>query len=188
MKNTTSFEHKFLIAMPSLDDSWFEKAVIYIIEDTKEGTTGLVINKPHTINLKQLLDHFNLPASDHRKDLQASVLMGGPVEVEKGFILHQGGATWRSSLELRDNLALTVSEDFLQSLSEGNTPSNYLVCLGSANWSPNQLNGEILQNSWLLADYNASLIFETPLEKRWTAALGMLGVSPEFLSSEAGRA
>lgn len=188
MELTHTLQHQFLIAMPSLDDSWFAKTVIYILEDNDEGTRGLVINKPHNLNIKQLLEHFHIHTADNRTDLQQDVLMGGPVDMERGFILHTPAGDWQSTILMQDDLGLTVSEDFLKAISDHDSPKDYLICLGLATWSKNQLADEIRRNSWLTAPYNASLIFETELEDRWKVALGMLGVAPEFLSSEAGNA
>lgn len=185
---TINFQHQFLIAMPSLDDSWFEKTVIYILEDNHQGTKGLVINKPHNINKKQLLEHFHIPGTQNRKDLDELIFQGGPVDLERGFILHQPAGNWQSSIELQDGLGLTVSEDFLQAIYEHNAPKDYLICLGISSWTKGQLASEIQENSWLTAPYNASLLFETPVENRWKVALGTLGVAPEFLSTEAGHA
>lgn len=188
MKTCHSLQHQFLIAMPSLDDSWFAKTVIYMIEDNDKGSTGLVINKPHNLSVKQLLEHFHIHAEESRKDLKSTVLMGGPVDMERGFILHSPGGAWQSTILMEDNLGLTVSEDFLKAIAQYEAPENYLICLGLASWTKGQLNSEIQRNSWLTAPYNASLLFETEIEQRWKVALSMLGVSPQFLSSETGHA
>lgn len=188
MKNAHSLQHQFLIAMPSLDESWFAKTVIYVIEDNDKSTTGLVINKVHSLNVAQILEHFHIHADSQRNELQTPILMGGPVDMERGFILHQPAGEWQNTVKLNDHLGLTVSEDFLQAIAHGEAPQDYLICLGLATWGKGQLAGEIQRNSWLTAPYNASLLFETEVELRWKVALGMLGVSPEFLSAEAGHA
>ena len=174
--------------MPSLDDSWFAKTVIYMVDDNEKGSSGLVINKPHDLTVAQILEHFHIHADSHRADLQGTVLMGGPVDMERGFILHQPQGLWQNTVSLKDHLGLTVSEDFLHAIAQGRAPDQYHICLGLATWSKGQLAEEIQRNSWLTAPYNASLLFETPIEQRWKVALGMLGVSPEFLSAEAGHA
>ncbi|BCN94110.1 UPF0301 protein [Thiomicrorhabdus immobilis] len=188
MNQLKSLEHHFLIAMPALENSWFEKTVIYIVEDNEHGTMGLVINLANKIDIQDLLDHFNLATPQNVDYLKQTVLIGGPVDLERGFILHESTGNWKSTMPLPDNLSMTVSEDFLQALSEGLAPSKFLVCLGFAGWEPGQLAQEIQENSWLTIPYNESLLFETPLENRWQVALGTLGISPEFLSSEAGHA
>ncbi len=188
MNQMNSLEHHFLIAMPALENSWFEKTVIYIVEDNQHGAMGLVINLPNKINTIELLEHFDLPIPEGADYLEQRVLIGGPVDLERGFILHNGNREWKSSMSLPDNLNMTVSEDFLEALSVGDAPEHFLVCLGFAGWEPGQLANEIQENSWLTIPYNQSLLFETQIEERWQVALGTLGISPEFLSSEAGNA
>lgn len=183
-----SLEHSFLVAMPSLDDGWFEKAVIYIVEDNEHGTMGLVINSPNRLTIKDLLEHFHLPFHEDSKLLTENVLIGGPVDTERGFILHRPQGDWKSTLPLPDNLAMTVSEDFLEALSHEEAPQDFMVCLGFSGWEPNQLAKELHENSWINIPFNASLLFETPIENRWEVALSTLGINPETLSSEAGHA
>lgn len=189
MNQMQSLEHHFLIAMPALENSWFEKTVIYIVEDNQHGTMGLVINLPHkNLNIRELLEHFDLPIHEGSDYLEDQVLIGGPVDLERGFILHDSQGQWKSSMDLPDNLNMTVSEDFLDALSEDLAPKNFITCLGFSGWEPGQLAQEIQENSWLTIPFNHSLLFETPIDKRWEVALGTLGISPEFLSSEAGHA
>ncbi|WP_178862117.1 YqgE/AlgH family protein [Thiomicrorhabdus cannonii] len=188
MKEIQSLEHHFLIAMPSLDDSWFEKTVIYMVEDNEYGSMGLVLNLPHELTLSQLLEHFELHVEQGLHYLENTVLMGGPVDMERGFILHTPPGQWKSSMPLQDNLAMTVSEDLLKAFAEGTGPEKFKVCLGFAGWKPGQLAQEIQDNSWLTIPYNQSLLFDTPIETTWEVALGTLGISPEFLTAEAGHA
>ncbi|HHS99698.1 MAG TPA: YqgE/AlgH family protein [Thiomicrospira sp.] len=188
MNQMTSLEHHFLIAMPALENSWFEKTVIYLVEDNEHGSMGLVINLANKLNIQDLLDHFDLPTTHAENYLDKTVLIGGPVDLERGFILHESQGNWKSTMPLHDNLNMTVSEDFLEALSDGQISENFIVCLGFAGWEPGQLAQELQDNSWLTIPYNRSLLFETPIENRWEVALGTLGISPEFLSSEAGHA
>lgn len=188
MNQLTSLEHHFLIAMPALENGWFEKTVIYLVEDNDHGSMGLVINLTNKLDIKDLLDHFKLPVPTGADFLEQTVLIGGPVDLERGFILHPSNGNWKSTMQLPDNLSMTVSEDFLEALSENQVTDKFLVCLGFAGWEPGQLAQEIQDNSWLTIPYNESLLFETPVENRWEVALGTLGISPEFLSCEAGNA
>ncbi len=188
MKHMHSLEHSFLIATPSLDDGWFEKTVIYIVEDNEYGSMGLVINSPNRLTVKDLLEHFHLPIHDESEELTRQVLIGGPVDNERGFILHTPQGQWKSSMPLQDGLAMTVSEDFLEAVSEQQAPDNFLVCLGFAGWEPDQLAQELQENSWITIPYNESLLFETPVEKRWEVALATLGIHPSMLSTHAGNA
>ena len=188
MKELASLEHNLLIAMPSLENSWFEKTVIYVVEDNEQGSMGLVINLPHKFNIGELLEHFNIDVNEHHPRYFAPVLMGGPVDVERGFILHDDVGEWRSSMPLPDKLAMSVSEDLLEAMAREEGPKNTLVCLGFAGWSPGQLAQEMQENSWLNIPFNYSLVFETPIEQRWEVALGTLGISPEHLTMDVGHA
>ncbi|MDX1347753.1 MAG: YqgE/AlgH family protein [Thiomicrorhabdus chilensis] len=188
MKQMQSLEHHFLIAMPSLDDSWFEKTVIYIVEDNEHGTMGLVINLPHKLSIQELLEHFDYTPEEAYPFLSQQVMMGGPVDMERGFILHHPLGNWKSSMSLDENLAMTVSDDLLQALAQDQGPEQFVVCLGFAGWKPGQLAQEIQANSWLTIPYNQTLLFDTDTEEKWEVALGTLGISPEFLTAEAGNA
>ena len=113
-------------------------------------------------------------------------MMGGPVDVEHGFILHQPDGDWQKTVALPDNLGMTVSEDFLKALSQKSAPEDFVICLGFAGWEKGQLNDEIQANNWLTIPYNASLLFDVPAEKKWETAIQTLGIAPEFLSMDAG--
>lgn len=188
MKEMQSLEHHFLISMPTLDDSWFEKTVIYIVEDNELGSMGLVINLPHKLSITDLLEHFDYMPTDDYPYLRNDVMIGGPVDMERGFILHRPHGKWNSSMTLEDNLAMTVSDDLLQALTRDEGPNDFIVCLGFSGWQPGQLAQELQSNSWLTIPYNEALLFDTPVETKWEVALGTLGISPEFLSMEAGNA
>lgn len=186
MEHLTSLEHHFLIAMPNLNDSWFDKTLIYVVEDNEHGTMGLVVNIPHNLNLEQLLDHFEFEMNLAETFLQDSVLIGGPVDPEHGFILHEPEGEWQKSLPLKDKLSMTVSEDILEAVGKGKGPNRMLVCLGFAGWEKGQLQTEIQDNHWLTIPYNDALLFDVPAEKKWKVALNTLGIAPEFLSMESG--
>lgn len=188
MEQLPSLEHHFLIAMPSLNGSWFEKSIIYIMEDNDHGTTGFVINSPQNFQVQDLLDHFNFPHPENAPYLSQPILRGGPVDVEQGFIFHEPEGQWKSSVSLPDGLTMTFSDDFVEALSKSQAPSDFLICLGFSGWKPNQLAQEIQSNSWLTIPYNKNLLFDTPVHKKWQVALETLGVSPEFLTLEAGHA
>lgn len=188
MNQLASLEHHFLIAMPSLDDSWFEKTVIYIVEDNEMGTMGLVVNLPHKLTIQDLLDHFDFTAHSHNSLFEQTVFIGGPVDMERGFILHHPIGDWKSSMPLPDNLAMTVSEDILAAMADNEGPEQCIVCLGFAGWKPGQLAQELHANSWLTIPYNQALLFDTPHSRKWHVALGTLGIAPQFLSSEVGHA
>ncbi|AZR81363.1 MULTISPECIES: YqgE/AlgH family protein [Piscirickettsiaceae] len=186
MEQLNSLEHHFLIAMPNLADSWFDKTLVYIVEDNEHGSMGLVVNLEHGLTVEQLLEHFELTIEHPSPLLEQNIMMGGPIDMEHGFILHEPQGHWQKSLPLRDRLAMTVSEDFLKSLASGDAPEKLVVCLGFAGWEAGQLNEEIQANNWLTIPYNEALLFDVPTKKKWQVALNTLGISPESLSMDAG--
>src|SRR5690606_18388558 len=140
----------FLIAMPQLQDSYFANTVIYLWRHTEEGALGLVVNLPIKMQLSEVFEQLNM---EDRRGSGASqiVLSGGPVETEKGFVLHDSPPTWPSSLAITEDITLTTSRDILVDIARGAGPDNYLVALGCAGWSPGQLEQELRENSWLTA-------------------------------------
>ncbi len=183
---STFFKQQILIAMPTLNDSRFEKTVIYIANDDSTGTVGLVLNQPHKLNMEQLLSHFDLNKDMDPTVANQSVLMGGPQEVEHGFILHQGAAVWEKSSQLDHGLSMTVSEDILKALAKGEGPKKFIATLGYAGWEVGQLSREIQRNSWITIPHNEALLFDVGIEDMWTVALNTLGIAAESLSTEAG--
>ncbi len=186
MNNLTSFEHQILIAMPSLDNSWFEKTVIYLVEDNAYGSMGLVINLNHKLNISELLQYLKFESSINEEIGSKHVLMGGPMSIEHGFILFNGKPTWQRSMSLKDKLSMSVSDDLLHAIGQNKGPEKFIACLGFAGWEVGQLAQEINENSWLTIPYNEDLLFDVEPENKWRVALNTLGVSPEFLSMEAG--
>ena len=188
--------HHFLIAMPGLEDETFSKSVVYMCEHNHKGAMGLIINKPGTISLRHLFDKVELPL--RRDDLmQSPVLHGGPVQTERGFVLHdpmvldnkdKDEAVYASTLSVPGGLAMTTSRDVLEALSNGSGPRRVLVTLGYAAWGEGQLESEIGENSWLTVEADPSIIFDTPLEQRYERALSLLGLQPWMLSPDAGHA
>ena len=184
----------FLIAMPGLEDASFSRSVVYVCEHSERGALGLVINKPSDINLKVLFDKVELPLG--RKDLmQSPVFQGGPVQVDRGFVLHEptfshgdkpGDSVYASTMSIPGGLEMTTSKDVLEALSTGAGPRKVLVSLGYSAWGEGQLESELGENSWLTVDADASVIFDTPVEQRYEKALGLLGLQVWMLSPQAG--
>lgn len=172
--------------MPSLDNSWFEKTVIYIVEDNEEGSMGLVINIPHKLQFSQLLEHLEFGTATGKDLKNQPVMMGGPVDMEHGFILYKGNSKWQHSMPLKNNLNMAASEDLLLAIGQNKGPKHFISFLGFAGWEKGQLTKEISKNSWLTIPYNEALLFDVKPDKKWNVALDTLGISPEFLSSEAG--
>ena len=184
--------HHFLIAMPGLDDAAFARSVIYMCEHSDRGALGLVINKPSDINLQGLFDKVELPL--RRGDLTDSpVFQGGPVQTERGFVLHEcmlvgSESVYASTMTIPGGLEMTTSKDVLEALSSGAGPRKVFVSLGYSAWGKGQLESEISDNSWLTVEADLALIFDTPVEQRYDKALLLLGVQSWTLSPEAGHA
>jgi putative transcriptional regulator len=188
--------HHFLIAMPGLEDASFARSVVYLCEHSPRGALGLVINKPADINLQNLFDKVDLPLG--RSDLAAApVLQGGPVHTERGFVLHEavqaaGGAAgesvYASTMTIPGGLEMTTSKDVLEAMATGAGPRRVLVTLGYSAWGEGQLESELAENSWLTVGADPSVIFDTPIEKRYEKALSLLGLEPWMLASGAGHA
>ena len=193
-REPVNFTNQFLIAMPSLRDGTFAGTVIYLCEHTEKGALGLVINKPIDIKLKNLFEKVEL--SLDRADLaETPVYFGGPVQTERGFVLHERlggnegeGGHYNSSLQIPGGLEMTTSKDVLEALSHGAGPKKILVTLGYSGWGAGQLEDELGRNGWLTVDAQPEVIFDTPIEQRYDRALSLLGFDPRMLSQEAGHA
>jgi putative transcriptional regulator len=184
--------NQFLIAMPGMKDDNFAGTVVYLCEHTDKGALGLVINRPIDITLQNLFEKVELPLP--RPELAAQpVFYGGPVQTERGFVLHEGqglteGGGYTSTLNIPGGLAMTTSKDVLEAVSEGAGPKKLLVTLGCSGWSAGQLEDELGRNGWLTVGADPAIIFDTPVEQRYGRALALLGVDPRMLSQEAGHA
>ena len=192
--------HHFLIAMPGLEDSGFTKSVVYLCEHSERGALGLVINKPSELNLRHLFDKVDLPMQ--RQDLtDTPVFQGGPLQTERGFVLHETmhgtpstgdtpseAAVYASTMTIPGGLEMTTSRDVLEAISAGAGPSRVLVSLGYSSWGEGQLETELADNSWLTVAADPAVIFDTPIEKRYDQALKLLGIEAWMLSPVAGRA
>ncbi|MDX3906811.1 MAG: YqgE/AlgH family protein [Pigmentiphaga sp.] len=178
--------NQFLIAMPGMADPNFAGAVIYVCEHTPKGALGLVINRPTDLTLASLFERIELSLSDPDR-AESPVFFGGPVQTDRGFVLHAPVGEYNSSIKVGD-LALTTSRDVLQAVSEGQGPGQLLVTLGYAGWEAGQLEDEISENAWLSVSATPEIIFNVPPAERFDAALALLGIAPIMLAGEAGHA
>lgn len=186
--------NQFLIAMPGMADSGFAGSVIYVCEHNAKGALGLVINKPIDIKLKNLFEKVELKLD--REDLvDVPVYYGGPVQTERGFVLHdqlssegENGAQYNSSLRVPGGLEMTTSKDVLEAVANGAGPRRMLVTLGYSGWNAGQLEDEMGRNGWLNVKAASEVIFDTPADKRYEKAMSLLGIDPRMLSNEAGHA
>jgi putative transcriptional regulator len=183
----------FLIAMPGLSDELFGRSVVFMCEHSERGALGLVINKPSDFLLPRLFEKVDLSLG--REDLAVlPVFQGGPVQTERGFVLHEaisggdGESVYASTLSIPGGLEMTTSKDVLEAMSLGAGPRKVFVTLGYASWGQGQLESEITENSWLTVEADTSLIFDAPVEERYERAMALLGLQPWMLSPDAGHA
>lgn len=193
---TVNLTGHLLVAMPTLTDPYFVKSVTYICTHSADGAMGIMINRPSDMTYEILFEKINLTLLN-KHILQAPVLQGGPVQPERGFILHPNvadeNAEWDSSITIAEHTALTTSKDILEAVANDTGPKKMLLSLGYAGWMPGQLEAEITQNSWLSVAPKTPqalhrILFETPHEGQLDAALAELGVSYAMLSDVAGHA
>ena len=177
----------FLIAMPNMADPYFSSTLTYICEHNDQGALGVVVNRPIDMTLGALFDRLSLTLSSENLG-KTPVFFGGPVQTDRGFVLHQPIGDWQSTLSVQDRVGLTTSKDILESLGHGSGPEKVLVTLGYSGWAPGQLENEIKQNAWLTVIAKDAVIFDLPVEERLPAAMGLLGIDFASLSDEAGHA
>ncbi len=186
--DTIDLSGKLLIAMPGMQDTRFEKSVVYICSHSKEGAMGLIVNKPTPqIEFTDLLERLDIPTN--QTGLDTGIYFGGPVETSRGFVLHStdykiGGTT----LVVDDQFAMTATRDVLKDLANGQGPASAILALGYSGWGAGQLENELLQNGWLSCDADLNVVFDTANNLKWVGALKILGVDALALSATAGRA
>lgn len=192
MAGAIDLTNQFLIAMPGMVGDTFAGSVIYLCEHTEKGALGLVINKPIDIKLKNLFEKVEL--SLDREDLaDAPVFFGGPVQTERGFVLHErigddDTSPYNSTLKIPGGLEMTTSKDVLEALASGAGPKKVLITLGYSGWGAGQLEDELGRNSWINVQAEPGIIFDTPVDQRYDKALSLLGIDVRMLSQEAGHA
>jgi putative transcriptional regulator len=177
----------FLIAMPALEDPNFFHTVTYICEHNAKGALGLVINRPLDMQLAEVLQHMDLQ-SVSPKTHQKTIHLGGPVQQNCGFVLHNPLGDWEATLKVTDRIGITSSNDILKALASESGPDTYLVALGYAGWGAGQLEQELADNAWLNGPADPDILFHTADDERWNAAAASLGVNLDLLSSDTGHA
>lgn len=185
--NTTNLTHHFLIAMPGLDDPFFERTVTYLCQHTPEGALGLIINRPTETTLGEILHQLGIPILQDTP-MNQPVYYGGPVQPDRGFVLHSPECSWNSTLRIKDQLCITTSRDILEALGRGEGPQHALLALGYAGWDKGQLEAELTQNTWLNAEAKAHVIFDRRAEERWQASADLVGIDLSRISLMAGHA
>mgnify|MGYP000855455311 CR=1 FL=1 len=185
--SSTLLSNHFLVAMPNLADPNFGGAVVFVAEHTSKGALGLVINRPMELNMHSLFERIDLKLPPSALSA-APVFFGGPVQTDRGFVLHAPIGAWGSTVSVGDDIGLTSSKDVLEAVARGDGPERLLVTLGYSGWGPGQLEEELARNAWLTVPADAAVIFDTPAEERLSRAFGLLGINPAFLSAAAGHA
>jgi len=186
-RTLTTLNTHLLIAVPSLHDPHFARTVALICQHGEDGTMGLIINRRLDLHLGELFAQMGILGGDAEL-LGMPVLSGGPIHPERGFVLHDGPQTWDATLMIGENLYLTTSRDVLEALAEGSGPEHAQVVLGCAGWGAGQLEQELAEHSWLMVPFDAGVLFDLPLDARWQAAAGGIGVDLMRMSGDVGHA
>ena len=187
MGATVNLTHHFLIAMPAMADPHFAHTLTFVCEHNADGALGIVVNRPIEMTLSALFEQIEVSLPDSPLG-RSAVLYGGPVQMDRGFVLHRPLGNWQSTLAVSEDLGLTTSKDVLEALARGDGPKDVLVSLGYAGWSAGQLEQEIAQNAWLTVAADPGVLFETPVEARLPAAMRLLGIDFSRLSDDVGHA
>lgn len=185
--NSSYLENQFLIAMPMMQDAYFSNTVTYLWKHNNDGALGIVINKPLQACVADIFTELDIECSIGKGPFRdRPVLAGGPVERDKGFIIHDAGQTWESSVSVSDEISICTSKTILEDIARGNGPDNYVVALGCAGWDAGQLEQEIGANAWLTVPADKDLIFSRDFEHMTERAAAILGVDLQQLSPDAG--
>ena len=187
MSDSGYLTNQLLIAMPSMGDPNFAQTVALVCEHSADGALGLILNRPLSMCMKEIFDQLEIEIPDGPLGGRP-VLRGGPMQTDRGFVVHRAGGTWDSTMEVSSTLHVTTSRDILAAMARGEGPEEAMVALGYAGWGGGQLEGEIRANAWLNAPVETGIIFELPFESRWHAAGRLLGVELSRISPISGNA
>lgn len=184
---TVNLTGQFLIAMPSMEDPYFSKTLTFVCEHNEQGALGVVVNRPIDMTIKGLFEQVEIALEPAHWEEQP-VYFGGPVQMDRGFVLHRPAGEWQSTLPIGTECGLTTSKDILEALASGGGPEQFIITLGYAGWAPGQLEHEISQNAWLSVNAPLDIIFNLPWDERLPAAFHHLGVDLASLSEDVGHA
>jgi putative transcriptional regulator len=187
MEDTHSLAGQLLVSMPGMTDPDFRHTVTYVCEHSEKGALGIVINKPIGMELGAVLQQLSLETAANEL-LSQPVLRGGPVQAERGFVIHESPSHWDATTEVGQSICVTTSQDILSDVAAGNGPERILMALGYAGWGAGQLEDELRQNAWLTVPATTDIVFDTPYDELWQAAAASLGIDPANLSLHAGSA
>jgi putative transcriptional regulator len=187
MSGRTFLTDHFLIAMPALNDPNFSRTVTYICEHNDEGAMGIVINRPLELHLDEVLRHMDIELDDTSAG-HIRIVLGGPVQQDRGFVVHLNDPRWESTHTINDEVGVTTSRDILAAIARGEGPGQSLIALGYAGWGSGQLEQELADNAWLSTPADRQILFNLPFAERWDAAAHLVGVDLLNLSNEVGHA
>lgn len=187
MTQTANLTNQFLIAMPNLADPNFHHTVTYICEHNSDGAMGVVINRPLDLRFGDLLEHMDL-GEVIESVKTVPIYQGGPVQPERGFVIHEGLGNWHTTLPVTEQIGLTASQDIIDAIAHGTGPARFLIALGYAGWGNGQLEHELAENTWLSGPADPQILFNTVDAQRWSAAAKLLGIEIGLLSPDAGHA
>ena len=177
----------FLIAMPAMEDPYFAKSLVYIAEHNDQGALGVIVNRPIDMDLATLFKKIDVPF-ESRALARLPIFFGGPVQTDRGFVLHRPLGSWQSTLAVNQEIGLTTSRDVLLSVGQVGHPSDLVITLGYSGWGAGQLEHELAQNAWLTVQADTRILFEMPHEEKLPSALELLGVDLTNLAGQAGHA
>lgn len=181
------FDQQLLIAMPGMQDPNFDHGVTLMCQHNKEGALGITINRHSDLTLMDVLAQLDIKCNDERIANQP-VLHGGPVQQERGFVIHSGDRTWDATTEVAPDIMVTTSRDILEAIAANRGPEKYIVALGYAGWSPGQLEEELKSNAWLNTAADTAIVFDSPIDDRWACAVASLGIDAATLQPVGGHA
>lgn len=187
MNAAMSLANQFLIAMPGLGDPHFFRTVTFICEHGPEGAMGIIINRPIDLTLGDVFAQLEI-AEASQVTARRPVHLGGPIQNNRGFVLHEPLGSWESTLAVTESLGVSTSRDILVAIANDAGPKHCLLALGYAGWGPGQLEQEMADNAWLSGPATSEILFETPAEGRWAAAAHLVGVDVTRLCGDAGHA
>ena len=187
MNSRMSLANHLLIATPSLDVPHFEHSVIYVCEHQSQGTVGLIINRPTPHGLRLIFEQLQIQPLHPEKN-QTPLLFGGPLQSDRGFVIHRPIGAWHSSLSLQPDVTITTSNDIIRAIADDRGPADALVAMGYVGWLEHQVENEIMQDAWMVCPFKAELMYDVPYANRWEAAGMSLGVNMNQLTFGAGHA
>ncbi|MFA6052981.1 MAG: YqgE/AlgH family protein [Methylobacter sp.] len=185
MNGTTYLNNQFIIAMPSLADPNFAHTVTYLCQHSEDGALGIVINRSTDMKLDEVFKQMDIKVTSLAA-AEATVFAGGPVQQERGFVIHTSGGDWNATMAVSETISLTTSRDVLEAIAAGVGPEQYLVALGYAGWAEGQLEKEIMDNAWLNTPSGKQILFDMPVDLRWSAAADQIGIDINQLTAPAG--